>query len=102
MLAPVVAQPTPATMELATGSITHTLTVSSLKDMKLVGVDGEEIGDIEGVVVSRAGRKPFALIKQGSFLGQGGRDPAGERFRDRQHGHCTQCDIRPAEGNGRV
>jgi hypothetical protein len=53
------------------GSTTRILTVDALEDMDLIGADGKEIGDIEGVVENNAGKKQFVVIKRGGFLGFG-------------------------------
>jgi hypothetical protein len=47
------------------------LTVDALGDMDLVGADGKEIGDIEGVVENNADKKQFVLVERGGFLGFG-------------------------------
>lgn len=39
--------------------------------MDLVGADGKEMGDIEGVVENNADKKQFMLIERGGFLGFG-------------------------------
>lgn len=39
--------------------------------MDLVGADGKEIGDIEGVVENNADKKQFVLVERGGFLGLG-------------------------------
>ena len=53
------------------GSATRILTIDALEDMDLVGADGKEIGDIEGVVESNTDKKQFVLIERGGFLGFG-------------------------------
>jgi hypothetical protein len=53
------------------GSTARILTVDAPEDMDLVGVDGKEIGDIEGVVENSADKKQFVLIERGGFLGLG-------------------------------
>jgi hypothetical protein len=42
--------------------------------MELVGANGGVIGVIEGIVVSKTDRRPFALIKRGGFLGIGAKE----------------------------
>jgi sporulation protein YlmC with PRC-barrel domain len=82
MLAPAVAQtstsdPAPGTTTGSTtatsalGTATRMLTVDALGDMDLVGADGKEIGDIEGVVENNADKKQFVLVERGGFLGFG-------------------------------
>ena len=53
------------------GSTARILTVDALEDMDLVGADGKEIGDIEGVVENNADKKQFVVIERGGFLGFG-------------------------------
>jgi hypothetical protein len=53
------------------GSPARILTVDALEDMDLVGADGKEIGDIEGVVENNADKKQFVVIERGGFLGFG-------------------------------
>jgi hypothetical protein len=53
------------------GSTTRILTVDALEDMDLIGADGKEIGDIEGVVENNADKKQFVVIERGGFLGFG-------------------------------
>ncbi|MXQ14087.1 PRC-barrel domain-containing protein [Microvirga makkahensis] len=76
-------QPAPSSQEMTTDSTTRTsplsspstaLTVSSLKGMELVAANGEEIGTIEGILVSTPDRRPFALIERGGFLGLGAKE----------------------------
>jgi sporulation protein YlmC with PRC-barrel domain len=77
---PPAAAPAPGT---TTGSTTATLstatrmvTVDALGDMDLVGADGKEIGDIEGVVENNANKKQFVLVGRGGFLGFGAKELA--------------------------
>ena len=53
------------------GATARILTVDALEDMDLVGADGKEIGDIEGVVENNADKKQFVIIERGGFLGFG-------------------------------
>jgi hypothetical protein len=53
------------------GATTRILTVDTLEDMDLVGADGKEIGDIEGVVENKADKKQFVVVERGGFLGFG-------------------------------
>lgn len=39
--------------------------------MDLVGADGKEIGDSDGVVENNADKKQFVLVERGGFLGFG-------------------------------
>jgi sporulation protein YlmC with PRC-barrel domain len=75
----------PAAVDTTTGSTTGTsaqstatrmLTVNALEDMDLVGADGKEIGDIEGVVENNADKKQFVLVERGGFLGFGAKEIA--------------------------
>ena len=52
------------------------LTVDALEDMDLVGADGKEIGEIEGVVENNADKKQFVLVERGGFLGFGAKEIA--------------------------
>jgi hypothetical protein len=45
-------------------------------DDPLVGADGKEIGDIEGVVENNADKKQFVLVERGGFLGFGAKEIA--------------------------
>jgi PRC-barrel domain len=67
------ASPAPGTSTGTTtlGSTARLLTVDALEDMDLVGADGKEIGDIEGVVENNADKKQFVLVERGGFLGFG-------------------------------
>jgi hypothetical protein len=58
------------------GSTARTLTVDALEDMDFVGADGNEIGDIEGVVENNADKKQFVLVERGGFLGFGAKELA--------------------------
>ena len=58
------------------GTATRMLTVDALGDMDLVGADGKEIGDIEGVVENNADKKQFVLVERGGFLGFGAKEIA--------------------------
>jgi hypothetical protein len=58
------------------GSTARVLTVDALEDMDLVGADGKEIGDIEGVVENNADKKQFVLVERGGFLGFGAKEIA--------------------------
>jgi sporulation protein YlmC with PRC-barrel domain len=58
------------------GTTTRMLTVDALEDMDLVGVDGKEIGEIEGVVENNADKKQFVLVERGGFLGLGAKEIA--------------------------
>jgi sporulation protein YlmC with PRC-barrel domain len=75
--APPSASPAPGTTTGSTtatttlGSTARILTVDALEDMDLVGVDGKEIGDIEGVVVNNADKKQFVVVERGGLLGFG-------------------------------
>jgi sporulation protein YlmC with PRC-barrel domain len=75
--APPSASPAPGTTTGSTtatttlGSTARILTVDALEDMDLVGVDGKEIGDIEGVVVNKADKKQFVVVERGGLLGFG-------------------------------
>jgi len=53
------------------GSTARILTVDALEDMDLVGADGKEIGEIEGVVENNSDKKQFVVIERGGFLGFG-------------------------------
>ncbi len=53
------------------GATARILTVNALEDMDLVGADGKQIGDIEGVVENNADKKQFVIIERGGFLGFG-------------------------------
>jgi sporulation protein YlmC with PRC-barrel domain len=53
------------------GSTARILTVDALEDRDIVGADGKEIGDIEGVVENNADKKQFVVIERGGFLGFG-------------------------------
>jgi len=75
----------PAAVDTTTGSTTATsaqstttrmLTVDALEDMDLVGVDGKEIGEIEGVVENNADKKQFVLVERGGLLGFGAKEIA--------------------------
>ena len=59
------------TATTAQGSTTRILTIDTLEDMDLIGADGKEIGDIEGVVENNADKKQFVVIERGGFLGFG-------------------------------
>jgi sporulation protein YlmC with PRC-barrel domain len=72
--------PAPAPAEMSTGSVNATatgasnlrqMTIDSLGDMEIVGVDGKEIGEIEGVVESATGGNRFVLVERGGVLGFG-------------------------------
>jgi hypothetical protein len=85
MLAPALAQTaspeigstTGATTATTTlGSPTRVLTVDALGDMDLVGADGKEIGDIEGMVENNADKKQFVVLERGGFLGLGAKKTA--------------------------
>jgi len=52
------------------------VTVDALGDMDLVGADGKEIGEIEGVVENNADKKQFVLVGRGGFLGFGAKEIA--------------------------
>jgi sporulation protein YlmC with PRC-barrel domain len=65
---------TTATSTLSTA--TRMVTVDALGDMDLVGADGKEIGDIEGVVENNANKKQFVLVGRGGFLGFGAKELA--------------------------
>jgi hypothetical protein len=70
--APEAGSTTGSTTATATlGSTAGILTVDALEDMDLVGADGKEIGDIEGVVENNADKKQFVVIERGGFLGFG-------------------------------
>jgi PRC-barrel domain len=58
------------------GATARILTVDALEDMDLVGADGKEIGDIEGVVENNADKKQFVLVERGGFLGFGAKEIA--------------------------
>ncbi len=51
------------------------MTVEALGDMELVGADGKEIGEIEGVMESGDGRR-FLIVERGGFLGVGAKEIA--------------------------
>ena len=75
------------------GTTTRILTVDALEDMDLVGADGKEIGDIEGVVENNADKKQFVVIERGGFLGFGAkddRDSGGERRGAGREGDLAQ------------
>ncbi len=80
--APQAAAPAPGTTTGSTtatstlGTATRMLTVDALEDMDLVGADGKEIGDIEGVVENNADKKQFVLVERGGFLGFGAKEIA--------------------------
>jgi sporulation protein YlmC with PRC-barrel domain len=76
--APPSASPAPGTTTGSTtlGATGRTLTVDALEDMDLVGADGKEIGDIEGVVENNADKKQFVVIERGGFLGFGAKEIA--------------------------
>lgn len=92
MLAPAVAQTSTSDLAPATGpaapaaglttatstlgTATRMATVDALEDMDLVGADGKEIGDIEGVVENNADKKQFVLVERGGFLGFGAKEIA--------------------------
>lgn len=59
------------TATTALGSTARILSVDALEDMDLVGADGKEIGDIEGVVENNTDKKQFVVIERGGFLGFG-------------------------------
>lgn len=70
------ASPAPGTTGSTTstttlGATTRILTVDALEDMDLVGADGKEIGDIEGVVENNAAKKQFVVVERGGFFGFG-------------------------------
>ena len=76
---------TPAPADITTGTVTGSaggaanlrqMTIDSLTDMDLVGLDGKEIGEIEGVVESTNGGARFALVERGGVLGFGGKTVA--------------------------
>jgi sporulation protein YlmC with PRC-barrel domain len=79
---PTTASPAPDTVTGSTtptstlGSATRMLTVDALEDMDLVGADGQEIGEIEGVVENNSDKKQFVLIERGGFLGFGAKEIA--------------------------
>jgi len=55
------------------GSAARILKVDALEDMDLVGVDGKEIGGIDGVVENNADKNQFVVLERGGFLGFGAR-----------------------------
>ncbi|KAA2234672.1 PRC-barrel domain-containing protein [Salinarimonas soli] len=74
--------PAPASppADITTGTVTagagaaanlRQMTIDTLTDMDLVGLDGKEIGEIEGVVESANGGARFALVERGGVLGFG-------------------------------
>jgi hypothetical protein len=71
--APSAASPAPGTTTGTTtlGSTARLLTVDALEDMDLVGADGKETGDTEGVVENNADKKQLVLVERGGFLGFG-------------------------------
>ncbi len=48
---------------------TRQMTVESLEDKDLMGVNSGEVGDIESVVENNADKKRFIVISRGGFLG---------------------------------
>ncbi|WP_224408304.1 PRC-barrel domain-containing protein [Afifella sp. IM 167] len=48
-----------------------TYTVEDLKDMEIVGADGEEIGEVDDVLVSSDGSSMAVAAEVGGFLGMG-------------------------------
>ncbi|HYF53943.1 MAG TPA: PRC-barrel domain-containing protein [Salinarimonas sp.] len=82
------------------------MTVEALGDMELVGADGKEIGEIEGVVEGQDGKR-FALVERGGFLGIGAKTIAvpldnlvvqGDRLMLRNL-ELTALDAMPAHRN---
>jgi hypothetical protein len=80
--APPTSAPAPGTTTGSTtatsplGTATRMLAVNALEDMDLVGADGKEVGDIEGVVENNADKKQFVLVERGGFLGFGAKEIA--------------------------
>jgi hypothetical protein len=76
--APPSASPAPGTTTGSTtlGATGRVLTVDALEDMDLVGADGKEVGDIEGVVENNADKKQFVVVERGGFLGLGAKEIA--------------------------
>jgi sporulation protein YlmC with PRC-barrel domain len=66
--------PTSETTSMAgasSGSQLHAMRGEEIVGKTLYGTRGEEIGEIDDVVVSREGRKPAASVGVGGFLGIG-------------------------------
>ena len=51
--------------------VTRPMPVSRLKDMDVVNARGEQLGDVERVIVSNADNKTYVIIGHGGFLGLG-------------------------------
>ncbi len=74
----------PAAPEMTTGSVTGSagaaanlrqMSVEALEDMDLVALDGKEVGEIEGVMEAKDGRR-FLVVERGGFLGVGAKEIA--------------------------
>jgi hypothetical protein len=69
---PTVAHPNTAASELQPGTTAGDL--RDIGDMRVLGVNGEEIGEIEDVLVDPDGRVTAVSVEAGGFLGMGERD----------------------------
>jgi hypothetical protein len=90
LAAPVLAQTTYAELDDDTFVVTdYNLTVDQIEDMDLYGPGGDQIGEVEEVLVDASGEVVGLAVETESFLGIGGEDVilgldqvelAGDRF----------------------
>jgi len=100
LVAPALAQTEPQWVEVEDESLmveAYGITVDDLEDMDIMGASGEEIGEVEEVLMTPDGQITAVTAEVGGFLGIGDKEVVVELDQLTQNGDHLQMDMTEEE-----